>query len=125
MSGESLRWLSYAAENLRSAEVLLESGLYNPSLQNAQQAVEKCLKSLLIRHSLEFKRTHSIAGLRALLAEAGVVVDLSDDECDLLDSIYLPSRYPLGSALPDFEPDEELCHRCSEIAERVLNAAGL
>ncbi|MCU0610441.1 MAG: HEPN domain-containing protein [Candidatus Eisenbacteria bacterium] len=35
MSDEFLRWLSYATENLRSAEVLLESGLYNPSLRNA------------------------------------------------------------------------------------------
>ena len=41
------------------------------------------------------------------------------DECDLLDSVYTPSRYPLGSALPDFDPDEALCRQCLRVAERV------
>jgi hypothetical protein len=36
-----------------------------------------------------------------------------------LDSIYLPSKYPLGSVLPDFEPDEQTCKRCIAIADRV------
>ena len=41
------------------------------------------------------------------------------DECDLLDSIYLPSKYPLGGVLPDFEPDMEICTQCMAIAERI------
>jgi HEPN domain-containing protein len=32
-------WLSYADDNLKSTKVLLDSELYNPCLQNAQQAV--------------------------------------------------------------------------------------
>ena len=34
-------------------------------------------------------------------------------------SIYLPSKYPLGAVLPDFEPDMEICEQCMAIAERV------
>jgi len=26
----------------------------------------------------------------------------------LLDSVYLPSKYPLGSVLPHFDPDAEI-----------------
>lgn len=39
MNDETRLWLSYAEENLQSAELLLESRLWNPCLQNAQRAV--------------------------------------------------------------------------------------
>lgn len=42
-------------------------------------------------------------------------------DSEFIDSIYLPSKYPLGSALPDFEPDDELCKSALEIAERVYS----
>jgi HEPN domain-containing protein len=45
MSAEGRRWLAYAQENRRAAIVCLESSLFNPCLQNAQQAVEKALKA--------------------------------------------------------------------------------
>jgi len=48
MSDEAGTWLRYTEENLRSARLLLEHGLLNPCLQNAQQAVEKSLKAVLI-----------------------------------------------------------------------------
>jgi len=44
---------------------------------------------------------------------------LTAEDCDLLDSIYLPSKYPLGSVLPDFEPDITLCRQCIALAEKV------
>lgn len=43
MSDEARTWLRYAEENRRSARLLLDHGLLNPGLQNAQQAVEKSL----------------------------------------------------------------------------------
>ena len=43
--------LDYAIENFQSAEVLLNSELYNPCLQNVQQSVEKALKSILIENN--------------------------------------------------------------------------
>ena len=46
MSAEGRRWLTYAQENLRAATLCLESDLFNPCLQNAQQAVEKALKAI-------------------------------------------------------------------------------
>ncbi len=122
MKDETKKWLEYADENLRSAKLLLDSELFNPCLQNVQQAVEKMLKALLVESAKKIKKTHSINELASILAENGLNVDITEDECDLLDSIYLPSKYPLGSILPDFEPDLQICGKCVALAERVSNS---
>jgi len=119
MKDETKRWLEYGDDNLKSAKMLLNSGLFNPCLQNAQQAVEKMLKAILVEFSIKFKKTHSISELAMMLAKKQLKIDLAQEESELLDSIYLPSKYPLTSILPDFEPDEQMCKNCIAIAERV------
>ncbi len=124
MKDEAKVWLEYANENLASAQILLDHGLLNPCLQNAQQCVEKMLKALLIETGIKVVRTHSIGELVAALAHARMKVPVTDEEVDLLDSIYLPSKYPLGSALPDFEPDRAVCDRCVGVALRLKQWVG-
>jgi HEPN domain-containing protein len=119
MKDETQKWMTYAAENLSSARLLLESGLFNPCLQNIQQSVEKHLKAFLIEKAAVLHKTHSINQLVTLLEKINIAVGLEEEDRDLLDSIYLPSKYPLGSALPDFSPDRELCQRCLTIADSV------
>lgn len=121
MKDETKKWLDYANENLQSAQ-LLAGSLFNPCLQNVQQAVEKVLKALLIELDIKFLKTHSITELVGLLVKNGVNVNITPDDCDLLDSIYLPSKYPLDGILPDFEPDEETCKKCLELAERIFES---
>ena len=119
MKDETKKWLEYGDDNLKSAKTLLNSGLFNPCLQNAQQAVEKMLKAILVEFSIKFKKTHSISELAMMLAKKQLKIDLAQEESELLDSIYLPSKYQLGSVLPDFEPDEATCEHCIAIAEHV------
>jgi HEPN domain-containing protein len=119
MKEQTKKWLDYADENLSAARVLLDNGLFSPCLQNAQQAVEKMLKAVLVESDLRFRKTHSINELVSRLARNGLKVNVSEDECDLLDSIYLPSKYPVGGALPDFEPDKRVCEQCVAIADRL------
>jgi HEPN domain-containing protein len=119
MKEQTKTWLKYADENLQSAKILLESDLFNPCLQNMQQAIEKMLKAVLVETGIKIKKTHSINELIAILAENNVEIDIEEDERDLIDSIYLPSKYPVGSVLPDFEPDEKVCRQCVAIAERL------
>ena len=94
MKDETGKWLRYAEENLRSATLLLEHSLFNPCLQNAQQAVEKLLKVLLIESSIPLQRIHSINMLVGILAERGITINLTEAECDLLDAIYVPIQIP-------------------------------
>jgi len=120
MNDEAAAWLRYAEENRQTAELCLGNGLFNPTIQNAQQAVEKALKSLCLHAGLPIRKTHSISGLRRDLLQVGVDCGLDDEACDLLDAVYLPSKYPLGSALPSFEPDEKVARHCLSIAGQIL-----
>ncbi len=120
MNAEVRSWLRYAGENLATARLCYENGLYNPCLQNAQQAIEKSLKALGLSRGMSIRKTHSMGRLTEELRGIGAEIRLTNEECELLDSIYLPSKYPLDSVLPDFHPDEAIALRCKCIAERVL-----
>ncbi len=75
MKDETGIWLRYAAENLESARVLSESGLFNPCLQNVQQCVEKLMKAVLLEVSVPLIRTHNISMLNRTLADQGLEID--------------------------------------------------
>ncbi|MBC8336853.1 MAG: HEPN domain-containing protein [Anaerolineales bacterium] len=122
MKDEAIIWLKYAKENFQSAVVLSESELFNPCLQNIQQCVEKALKALLVENSIKLKRTHGISDLRNILLQNGLEVDISEDDCEFLDSIYLPSKYPLSNVLPHYEPDHKICAKGILIARNILKS---
>ena len=119
MKGETKIWIGYAHENLESARILLSNNLLNPCLQNVQQSVEKLLKALLVEFHGKLIKTHSIVKLRQMVELQGLNIDISEDDCDLLDTIYLPSKYPIESVIPDYLPDALICNRCIDIARRV------
>ncbi len=119
MKNETMQWLKYADENLQSAKVLVKSHLYNPSLQNAQQSIEEYIKAYFIEKGLKLQKTHNILSLNEILKQNNIFLNITEDEIDLIDTIYLSSKYPFGSVLPDFEPDEEICLQCIDIACRV------
>lgn len=119
MKEETRQWLKYADENIQSSKILLESHLYNPSLQNAQQTIEKYIKAYFIENHLKLQKTHNILSLNEILKQNDIFLNITDDEIDLIDTIYLSSKYPFGSVLPDFEPDDEICLQCIDIASRV------
>lgn len=123
MKSETKIWLDYAEENLKSSKILLDNKLYNPCLQNAQQSVEKALKAVVVEHGVNLKRTHDILELKYLLQRKGIIVNISDDECDLLNAVYLPSKYPMGDTIDEIEPDDELCCISIDIAEKVFASA--
>ena len=119
MKDETSQWLKYANENLESSKILLESFLYNPSLQNAQQSIEKYIKAYFIENGLKLQKTHNILSLNEILKQNDICLNITDDEIDLIDTIYLSSKYPFGSVLPDFEPDKDICLKCIDIANQV------
>lgn len=119
MKNETKIWMAYAEENLKSAQILMDSSLFNSCLQNIQQSIEKFLKDVLVEFSGKFLKTHSISRLMREITDIDQDVSILEDECDLLDTIYMPSKYPLSSAIPDYDPDIDICRECLEIAHRV------
>ena len=120
MKDETKRWMDYAEENLKVASLALGNGLLNACLQNAQQAVEKGLKALIIERGLEFRRVHRIRELAALVAAELPAEFISEEEGDLMDAIYIPSKYPALSVMPDTMPDGGTCERALGIARKAL-----
>lgn len=88
MKEETRQWLKYADENIQSSKILLESHLYNPSLQNAQQTIEKYIKAYFIENHLKLQKTHNILSLNEILKQNGIFLNITDDEIDLIDTIY-------------------------------------
>ena len=120
MKDETRQWLSYAEENFEVARLALERGYLNACLQNAQQTVEKSLKALLVETQGGYPRSHSIRELVRVAAAARGLPEVTVEECDLLDSIYIPSKYPVYGVLPEQFADWKVCIQCVGIAERVL-----
>ena len=119
MKDETLQWLKFADENLESSKILLESFLFNPSLQNAQQSIEKNIKACFVEKGFKLQKTHNILTLVEVLKKNNIFLSITEDEIDLIDTIYLSSKYPFGSVLPDFHPDAEICLKCITIASLV------
>jgi HEPN domain-containing protein len=119
MKPETQRWLEYAEQDEASVGILLQTHLYNPCLYHAQQAIEKYLKAVMSEREIRIQRIHSIRGLVNIFTEHAVDVDMHDDEIDLIDSIYMPARYPVGSVLPLFEPNQTICEQCLQIVQRI------
>jgi HEPN domain-containing protein len=64
------QWLDRARKDLAASDVLLKEGFedYENVGFHAQQAAEKFIKAFLVRHQIEFPKTHDIVLLRRLVA---------------------------------------------------------
>ena len=70
---------------------------------------------------MKLQKTHSILSLNEILKKNNIILNITDDDIDLIDSIYLTSKYPLGSVLANFEPDKNICLKCINIANNIEN----
>jgi len=68
---------------------------------HAQQAVEKCLKAVLILHAIEFRKTHALDELIDLLKKHDLPLPSNADELDFLTPYAVLLRY-------DFDTCESL-----------------
>ena len=77
------------------------------------------MKAVIIERNLPFLSTHSVRELIRIRADQEITPPICEDEMDLMDAIYVPSNYPVYSALPQAIPDQPLCHEAVSIARRV------
>ena len=113
-----LNWLKRARSNLERAKMgkVSQGILYEDLCFDAQQAVEKSLKAILIKLNQSFPKTPSIGILLKLIEEAGVEIPENINQAKLLTVYAVDARYP-----GDYEPvSKEEYKEALKIAEDVF-----
>jgi HEPN domain-containing protein len=115
-----LQWLEKAAADLDAAEQLCtQGGRFREIIAfHCQQAAEKYLKALLVRHQIEFPKTHDIAKLLDRVAAVNASIAESLRDADVLTPFGVEVRYP--SEAPEVLPGGET--EAIDIARRVRDA---
>lgn len=113
-----LNWLKRARSSLERAKMGKVSPgiLYEDLCFDAQQAVEKSLKAILVKLNQSFPKTYSIGILLKLIEEAGVEIPENIHQAKLLTAYAVDTRYP-----GDYEPvSEEEYKEALKLAEDVF-----
>lgn len=124
MSEEAKRWLQFAQEDLRMAELALEEEIYNQVCFHSQQCVEKALKGLVTHGGATPPRTHRMVDILSLLDPKPLAHVAGDIQ--LLDRFYIPTRYPealpgsLEEGIPSREDGEEAIATARHVLETVV-----
>ncbi len=109
-------WMNRARSNLALIKSV-GTGIYLEDLCfNAQQAVEKALKALLIKYDTQFPYTHNIAELLTLLQDTGQSLPDFVKTSARLTRFAVTSRYP--RIFPPTKQEEY--EQALDIAERVV-----
>lgn len=120
-------WLNRARSDLLLARSE-EEGIYLEDLCfHAQQAAEKAIKALLIRHDVEFPYVHDIAELLTLLERAGHMLPGPIREGARLTRFAVFTRYPGIGAPITYEEYEEAIKLAEEIirwAHKEIESGG-
>lgn len=123
MNEAASRWLLFAREDLRMAELALKEGIYNQVCFHSQQCVEKILKGFITYKGQIHPQTHKLADLLSCISPSPF--DDLKDEMLTLDRFYIPTRYPdaLPGSLSESLPREKDAKESIELVRRVLKRA--
>jgi HEPN domain-containing protein len=120
---EAMRWLRQAEKDLSTAKNSFVSGDYEWACFQSQQSAEKALKSVLYSKGFRKILTHSIFELVKETSDLEGGFKKFKKEAKVLDSVYIPARYPNGIAgdLAPFEYyEKEDAEECIKYAELIL-----
>ena len=100
------QWLEKARKDLATGEILLRAEFedYENAGFHAQQAAEKFIKAFLVRHQIQFPKSHDIAVLRQLVARVDPRLAEKLAAADALTPYGVGFRYP--GDLPSVSHDE-------------------
>ena len=110
------QWLDKAESDQKVTEVLLKSDLesFDSIGFHAQQSAEKFIKALLVRHQVEFPKTHDISKLRNLVLKIDRSVSVKLEPADALTPYGVEFRYP-----GDFDLNRQHAATAFQLAKRV------
>ena len=120
-----IEWLKAANDDL----ILLSDIQHNEHITHliafhSQQAVEKSLKSLLEYKGQQVPKVHKI---QSLIDIASLPFSVDEDLIQLLDSLYIESRYPGDMGLlpygkPTLKDAKEFCAFAQTVFDKVCKA---
>lgn len=121
---DAIRWLTFAAQDLRMAELALQEGLFNQACFHAQQCAEKSLKALIAWRGEVIPRAHALVDLIDRLPdEYRQHLSALMEALWQLDQFYVPIRYPdaLPGLLPSGMPQRPHAETSLATARSVLD----
>lgn len=109
-------WLAKADEDFLFAEANLREGseFYAQLCFHFQQAAEKYLKAYIISHNLPFERVHDLVMLLKSCASHNPDFAELREECILLNTAYIETRYPVHWPTAYTLETAEEAHRAAE-----------
>ncbi|MBP9502583.1 MAG: HEPN domain-containing protein [Candidatus Promineofilum sp.] len=125
MQNDAERWLRFAREDLRMAELAFEEGIFNQVCFHSQQSAEKSIKGMICHQANTPPRTHLMSDLLRLLNPNPF--DAIRVEVLLLDRFYIPTRYPdaLPGALAEGMPDKDDAEGAMMVARQLIEIVTL
>lgn len=116
--GSPQEWLDHAESDLRSAQLAGREPSIRRELAcfHAQQAAEKAIKAVPLRHGISFPPTHNIEHLLPLAERGGVAVRDEARNAGFLTPYAVETRYP--GPWPEVNPSE--LEEALEMAEQTL-----
>jgi HEPN domain-containing protein len=111
---EGLRWLSQARADLHWTRLLLREGGWHLACFLSQQVTEKALKAFLYAQGEQIVLGHSVERLCVMAAQYNQEFAEKSRRWSILDSYYIPTRYPNG--LPDGIPADVFTQEAAESA---------
>ncbi len=126
MKKGTIEWLEFARRDLEAARILLSSNyLANIVMFHSQQCIEKCLKAFLEEKMIKIPKIHSVVTLYALITrEHGASFDFNEEELDMVDLVYIDTRYPGGlgllpSGFPTYQDAMGIFATAEKVYERI------
>ena len=114
-------WMQKAEADLKAAEHLLqlEQEDYFTVAFHAQQAAEKFLKALLVRHQIPFPKTHDIQRLLELLDSIDATIKRELASAAILTDFGVEFRYP-AEEVADLTTARRAITEAKRVREAVL-----
>ena len=114
------QWLAKAEVDYRTAQRLMRDRepIREAIAFHCQQAAEKYLKAFLVRHQVEFPKTHNLEQLLELMGPIAPELAASLEETEVLSPYGVDIRYP--GDFPELLPGQE--STVFELASRAREA---
>ncbi len=114
------RWLRYAKDDLRTAEILLEQdSVPRNSCFHAQQAAEKSIKAIFVFLQVDFPFTHDLNRLRDSLPEDWTVKEDFPDLAEL-SKWAVEFRYPGDVVDASGQDAEQAVKQARDVHQTIL-----